>query len=118
MWQEIDPCNLSSWTQACATQGLTPIVLDVREDWEYQTSNIEPLAATLGITLQHVPMGRIPGALNALPREGACLACLCHHGVRSVQVSRFLSQIGYRHIANVTGGIEAVSDVYPDVPRY
>lgn len=45
--------------------------------------------------------------------------CLCHHGVRSMQMSAFLQSKGFLDVANVTGGIHAYSiGVDPGVPTY
>lgn len=44
---------------------------------------------------------------------------LCHHGVRSMQMSMFLLQKGFTDVANVNGGIHAYSvGVDPGVPTY
>jgi rhodanese-related sulfurtransferase len=47
------------------------------------------------------------------------LACLCHHGMRSLQVANYLAQNGFAHVVNLQGGIDAWShEVDPSVPRY
>ena len=47
------------------------------------------------------------------------VACLCHHGARSMRVAAFLEYQGFQHIANITGGISAWSaQLDPTVPRY
>ena len=57
-------------------------------------------------------------ALNQLD-EDRPIACLCHHGMRSLQVAHFLEQNGFTDIANVTGGIDLWSaERDPSVPRY
>ncbi|KAI8467155.1 MAG: Rhodanese-like domain-containing protein [Monoraphidium minutum] len=44
---------------------------------------------------------------------------LCHHGVRSMQMSAFLVSKGFVDVANVVGGIHAYSmGVDPNVPTY
>lgn len=44
---------------------------------------------------------------------------LCHHGVRSLQVARWLQTQGFKRVFNVSGGIDAFSlKADPSVPRY
>jgi rhodanese-related sulfurtransferase len=86
-----------------------PLILDVREPWEYQKARIE------GSVL--VPMREIPGHMDSLPRDQEIIV-VCHHGVRSMQVLYFLSQQGFTRLRNLMGGIDAWSSVDPKVPRY
>ncbi|XP_028793604.1 rhodanese-like/PpiC domain-containing protein 12, chloroplastic [Neltuma alba] len=44
---------------------------------------------------------------------------LCHHGVRSLQVAKWLQSQGFRRVYNVSGGIHAYAmKVDPSVPTY
>lgn len=44
---------------------------------------------------------------------------MCHHGVRSAQVCRWLLNQGFIDVKNVSGGIDAYSiRVDPSIPRY
>jgi rhodanese-related sulfurtransferase len=44
---------------------------------------------------------------------------LCHAGVRSAHVTRYLHENGFRNAANVAGGISAWSEyVDPSIPQY
>lgn len=63
-------------------------------------------------------MGEIPARLAELDPTRP-IACLCHHGVRSLRVANFLAQNGFERLANITGGIDAWSiEADPTVPRY
>jgi rhodanese-related sulfurtransferase len=63
-------------------------------------------------------MGEIPARLQELD-PGRPVACLCHHGARSMRVAMFLAQNGFSRVANVAGGIDAWSlQRDPSVPRY
>jgi len=43
----------------------------------------------------------------------------CHHGGRSLQAANFLTQQGFTHVKNLTGGIDAWSlEVDTQIPRY
>lgn len=91
-----------------------PLVLDVREPWEIQTASVQPA----GFELLTIAMQDIPSRLAELP-PNAAIACLCHHGMRSLQVAHFLSQQGFTGVVNLQGGIDAWSrEVDPSVPRY
>lgn len=86
------------------------ILLDVRQPEELE------LAAVCGAL--HIPMGEIPHRLAEVPPD-ATVVVLCHHGMRSLQVARFLERNGYADVINVAGGIDAWSDsVEPSIPHY
>ncbi len=113
MIDHIRPAQLADWI-AAAPQGSRPLVLDVRESWELQTASIKPA----GFELVTIPMGEIPARLAELD-PARPVACLCHHGMRSLRVAGFLEHQGYEQVANITGGIDAWSaEVDPAVPRY
>jgi rhodanese-related sulfurtransferase len=101
MITQVSPADFSQWL---AQQSTPPLVLDVREPWELQTASVKPE----GFELLHMPMQSIPQRLPELPQDRP-IACLCHHGVRSLQVAYFLHQQGFEQLANITGGIEAWS---------
>ena len=102
MIDQITPAQLSQWV--AAQQSPSPVlVLDVREPWEVQTA---------------MPMHTIPARVQDLPTDRP-IACLCHHGGRSMQVAMFLAQRGFSPVANIAGGIHAwSSQVDPSVPTY
>lgn len=94
--------------------GEAPVLLDVREDWEVQ---LAPLAVE-GFTTVHIPMGRITARAEELP-EDSSIVCVCHHGVRSLQVAHYLERLGRVSVFNLQGGIDAWSvRMDPAVPRY
>jgi rhodanese-related sulfurtransferase len=87
-----------------------PLLLDVREPWEYQTCRIE------GSTL--IPMREIPAAAGDLDPERETVV-ICHHGIRSHQVAFFLEHEGFTNVINLSGGVDAwARDVDPDMPTY
>lgn len=113
MIEQIQPAQLADWAASHASHG-TAVVLDVREPWEVQTASITPA----GFELLTIPMSTVPVRLADLPRERP-IACLCHHGARSMQVAMYLAQQGFDTVANLTGGIHAwSSQVDPSVPTY
>jgi rhodanese-related sulfurtransferase len=91
-----------------------PMVLDVREPWEVQTASVRPD----GFELRVIAMGDVPEEFGQLPKNRP-IACLCHHGMRSLQVARFLIEQGFSEVVNLQGGIDAWSCIQdPSVPRY
>ena len=113
MIAQIRPSQLAEWLQTVRVHG-EPIVLDVREPHELQTASVH----ADGFTLVTIPMGVIPPRLSELDPEQP-IACLCHHGGRSMQVAAFLERRGFAHVANVAGGIHAWSlELDPSIARY
>ena len=111
MIPQVRPADWNDWLQA---QSARPVLLDVREPWEVQTASVEPL----DFDLVAIPMNEIPARLSELPQDRP-IACLCHHGARSLRVAMFLAQQGYSDVANVAGGIDAwAREQDPGIPRY
>ena len=112
MIDQVSPAQWSAWKDA---DGATPaLLLDVREDWEIQTASVQ----AQGFELRHIPMGQLVARLSELDPNRP-IACLCHHGSRSMQVAAFLSSQGFTQLANIAGGINAwSSQVDPTVPTY
>ncbi|MCE1251695.1 MAG: sulfurtransferase [Comamonadaceae bacterium] len=115
MIAQIRPAELAAWlAQAQADSGQQPLLLDVREPWELQTASVR----ADGAAFLHMPMASVPLRLAELGAERP-IACLCHHGGRSMQVAYYLQQHGFDQLANVAGGIDAwARELAPQVPRY
>jgi len=121
MVPQLLPSEFSAWrdraTAALAPTAL-PVVLDVREPWEVQTASVRED----GFSLLTLPMREVPARLGELrDMLGADhpIACLCHHGMRSLQVANYLAQGGFSEVVNLHGGIDAWSQqVDASVPRY
>jgi rhodanese-related sulfurtransferase len=108
--QQLYPAQIAEWA---SQQAQRPILLDVREGWEVQTASAKPDA----LDLLHMPMQTIPARLHEIDKTRP-IACLCHHGGRSMQVASFLMQHGFE-VVNVAGGIHAWSaQVDPSIPVY
>jgi rhodanese-related sulfurtransferase len=87
------------------------VLLDVREPWEFETAHME------GAKL--IPMGDVPArAHQELDPEDA-IVVVCHHGVRSMNVTAWLRQQGFDRAQSMRGGIDAWSrQVDGKVPVY
>jgi rhodanese-related sulfurtransferase len=94
--QHLTAVELAAWLQD--TGKARPLLLDVREQWEFETCKIEGSV--------HIAMNTIPGRIDDLD-EDAEIVCICHHGARSMQVAAFLERNGFTRVTNLTGGIHA-----------
>lgn len=87
-----------------------PVLLDVREPWEFEKARIE------GATF--IPMRELPSRVGQIDEDKEVVA-ICHHGGRSMQVAMFLEKQGFKRVHNLVGGIDAWSrSVDPAVPLY
>ncbi len=113
MIDQVSPRQLASWAKQHADNGRL-LVLDVREHAELQIASVRPD----GFELLAIPMHDVPESLGELDPNRP-IACLCHHGGRSMQVASFLAARGFTRLANVAGGIDAWStELDHVVPRY
>ncbi|MCD8483816.1 MAG: sulfurtransferase [Verrucomicrobia bacterium] len=86
------------------------LLLDVREQQEWDFCHVTGAL--------HIPMQQVPDQLQAIPKDENVLV-LCHHGGRSLRVTRFLRSQGYTKVQNVAGGIEQWAiQVNQALPRY
>jgi rhodanese-related sulfurtransferase len=94
------------------------VLLDVREPWELQRSSIRDER------MHPAPMSRLakegPHALPApVQQRDQPVYVLCHHGVRSAQVTNWLVSHGWKDVYSVRGGIaEYAEQVDPGVGKY
>lgn len=73
-----------------------PLLLDVRQPWEFDICKIKN--STL------LPMSQIPAESETLDSARETVV-ICHHGIRSRSVGRYLEQAGFRNIINLSGGV-------------
>lgn len=109
--KQINAVQLKEWLDAArAGKRTLPVLLDVREPWEFDAARIT------GAKL--VPMRAIPARYLELQRDAETVV-ICHHGARSYQVGLFLEQQGFDHVINLYGGMAAWSrDADPATPTY
>jgi rhodanese-related sulfurtransferase len=88
-----------------------PLLLDVREPWEFQTASL-PNSLLM-------PMGEVTSRAHAELDPDQQIVVLCHHGARSLSVTMWLRDQGFEHAQSLAGGIDAWSrSIDPTVPRY
>lgn len=90
--------------------GVMPVLLDVREPWEYEICQI---AGSV-----NVPMSQISSRLNELDK-GAKTVVICHHGSRSWQVGSYLESCGFDNLINLDGGVsDWAEQIDLQMPKY
>jgi rhodanese-related sulfurtransferase len=105
--RDISPTELRDHLAAAKHE---PLLLDVREPWEFRICSIEGS--------QLIPMGQLPAALGTLDPARETVV-ICHHGVRSRQVAMFLDYQGFSSVLNLAGGVDAwARDVDRLMPTY
>ena len=90
-----------------------PLLLDVREPWEFEICHIEGSI--------NIPMGQIPGRMEQIRdlQTADETVVICHHGIRSQQVINYLQQQSQTVLINLDGGVDAwARSVDPDMPVY
>jgi rhodanese-related sulfurtransferase len=86
-------------------------LLDVREPWEVETAWID--------AAKPMPMGDVPSRAHQELDPEDHIVVVCHHGVRSMNVTVWLRQQGFEKAQSMRGGIDAWSRrVDGKVPMY
>ena len=104
-YESVTPRELKARLDA----GERPVLLDVRERWEFELARIE------GSKL--VPMSELERRFSQLDPEAETVV-ICHHGARSAYVTRALQRAGFSDVSNLEGGLDAYAEVDGSVPRY
>jgi len=87
-----------------------PLLLDVREPWEFDICHIDGSV--------NLPMAQIPQSMARF-QEAAEIIVICHHGIRSQHVIRFMQQQNGNELVNLDGGVDAwARNVDADMPVY
>jgi rhodanese-related sulfurtransferase len=88
-----------------------PLLLDVREPWEFQTASLPDSLL--------MPMGEVPSRAHTELDPDAPIVVMCHHGARSLNVAMWLRDQGFPNAQSLAGGIDAWSRaIDPNIPRY
>ncbi|MCK9990288.1 MAG: rhodanese-like domain-containing protein [Rugosibacter sp.] len=106
--QHITAPQLHTWLNDSSRK--PPLLLDVREPWEFATCHI-PGAV-------NIPMHTVPARHTELDSNTE-IVMICHHGARSFQSGLFLERAGFGKITNLQGGVAAwAQDVDATMPTY
>jgi rhodanese-related sulfurtransferase len=106
--RQLSPQHLKDWLDDASQPA--PVLLDVREPWEFDTCHIAQSVS--------MPMQTVTSRLQELD-DDASIVVICHHGARSQQVAMYLARNGFHKIFNLQGGIDAwARGVDPSIPLY
>lgn len=84
-------------------------LIDVREDFEYETSNLDGL---------HIPLGGILLETEKIAKDKPVIVH-CRSGKRSAQAIKQLEEKGFDNLSNLKGGILAwQSEIDPSIDVY
>jgi adenylyltransferase/sulfurtransferase len=85
------------------------LLLDVRDESEYEISNIGG---------QLIPLPELPKRMNELDAR-LQIVTICKMGQRGLKAAKVLQNAGFTHVWNLTGGIHAWSErIDRSVPKY
>ena len=91
-------------------QDSSPLLLDVREPWEFEICRI---AGSINI-----PVAQVEQHLQQI-RNATEAVVICHHGVRSLRVIQYLQQQSIDNLINLDGGVDNwAREVDADMPVY
>jgi len=106
--QQINPSQLRAWLDDMTRT--PPVLLDVREAWELERAMLDGSV--------WMPMREVPARLAELD-PAAEIVVVCHHGVRSFHIARFLEQQGFGRVYNLSSGVEGwARQVDPSMQTY
>ena len=91
--QEFSAQELKAHLETCDEP---PLLLDVRQPWEYDVCRIENSVL--------LPMSQITAEYKSLDFDRETVV-ICHHGIRSRRVGRYLEEAGFSNIINLSGGV-------------
>ncbi len=90
--------------------GEKPILLDVREPWEFSICKIE---GSVNISMSEPE--KLISELNANDE----IIAICHHGMRSFQVCNYLENNDFNKVLNLDGGIDSwAKTIDTDMAQY
>lgn len=98
--------------KAAMDEGRTPRLLDVREHFERNISDLPDVGQ------QRIPMKQIPEQMAGIPKDEQ-VVIYCRSGGRSGQVVQYLRAQGWTDVVNLKGGVLAWrEEVDPTIAAY
>lgn len=92
------PTNLSPAAVAELRNEGKVVVVDVRQDWEYEAVRVPDSVL--------IPLDELPARIGEVP-SGQRVVLICRSGNRSSQALRLLTEEGFDNVHNLVGGITA-----------
>src|SRR3569833_3533872 len=75
-----------------------PLIIDVRDDWEYQRYHIPDA--------MHIPLDELAMRTDEIDEERD-IVCVCEHGMRSETAADYLFGSGFKRVSTMDGGMAA-----------
>ncbi len=108
MIPQLGPAELAAWRGDALRPA--PVVVDVREPWEFERCRIEGSL--------HFPLATLGTRVDEL-RSAGDIVLVCHHGTRSQHAAMWLAGNGVARVHNLRGGVDAwAREVDPLMNRY
>ena len=108
MIHELPAVDLAGWR--ADELRAAPLLVDVREPWEYAFCRIDGSMS--------IPLGELQARQAELPRDRP-LVLVCHHGQRSRYAAMLLAGAGFAQLHNLQGGVEGwAAEIEPAMKRY
>ena len=90
--------------------GKSFVLLDVREEWEYQMVHLEGAIS--------IPLGELLKRFREI-KPGSEVVVYCHWGMRSLDAVFLLQQLGFKSVKCLLGGIDRwAQEIDPHTLRY
>lgn len=106
--KQLSPLELRVWLDDPTRS--KPVLLDVREAWEIDYCRIEGS--------NFIPMREVQQRWDELDAEAETVV-ICHHGVRSYHVAKFLEHQGFGAVYNLSSGVDGwARQVDPTMKTY
>jgi len=93
-------------------------LLDVREAWEIDLARIKD-ERTILLPMSRIARERKDAFPTALRNSQTEIVVMCHHGIRSADVTGWMRLQGWQNVSSLAGGIAAYAEeVDPSVGMY
>jgi rhodanese-related sulfurtransferase len=94
------------------------VILDVRETWETNLARLND-ERTIFLPMSQISRERKEAFPPTLREPQTEIVVMCHHGVRSADVTGWMRQQGWQNVSSLAGGIAAYAEqVDPSVGSY
>jgi len=93
-YKHVSPADV----EALLASDTPPLIIDVRDDWEYQRYHIPDA--------MHIPLDEIAMRTDEVD-EARAVVCVCEHGMRSETAASFLAGSGFTDVSTMDGGMAA-----------
>lgn len=93
-------------------------LIDVRELWELEYAQIKDAHVSV-IPMSQMSREREEAFPPELRDPQTDIVVMCHHGVRSMQVTQWMRSLGWKNVYSLSGGIDAYAQkIDPSVGSY